>query len=112
MKPLSSKPVRRKRRICTSSSITRTMGEGSLIGIALQLRNGGLCHGQFDRHRCAKSGTLADRADLSAVCGDECIGDPQAETRAAGGRGMALAACETVPDLCLFRGGQTGTLVG
>src|SRR4249920_234300 len=91
--------------------MTRTIGEGSLIGITFQLWYGGLCHRQFDRHRRAKSGTLADGAHLSAIGSDEGIGNPQAKARTAGGRGMAFAACETIPDLCLFYTRQSGALV-
>src|SRR3569623_879933 len=110
-KPLSSKPVRRKRRICTSSSTIRTMGEASFICVAFHLRDGSLRNREFDRQRGAETGPAADRAQFAAVRRDEGAGDPQAESGAADRREMAFAAHETVEDRGLFHVGEAGAFV-
>src|SRR5262245_30663926 len=87
------------------------MGEGSLIGTTLQLRQRVLRYRQFDRNRSTKSGTVAGGADLAVIRADKGARDPEAEPRTARGRGMSLATCETVPNFCRFRGRQSGALV-
>src|SRR5262245_12277486 len=109
--PLSSNPVRRNRRIWISSSTTRTMGEGSLIGTTLQLRQRVLRYRQFDRNRSTKYGTVAGGADLAVIGADKSARDPETESGAACGRGMSLATCKTVPNFCRFGRRQSGALV-
>src|SRR5262249_26470801 len=94
VKPSSSSPARRKRRICTSSSTTRTTGF-SVIGTDLGLAR---CYRKMDRHRAALVHARAHRLELAAVRADEGLGDPQAETRARGGRGVAGAAEEALAE--------------
>ena len=65
-KPSSSRPARRKRRICTSSSITRTTGAGSVIRSGLELGGVG-GERQVDRYRGSLVGAGAVRFDLAAV---------------------------------------------
>ena len=98
VKPSSSRPARRKRRICTSSSTTRTTGLASVIGIDLGLARR-RCERQMDRHRGAVIGAGAHGLDLAAVGGDEGLGDPQAETRARRRRRVARAAEEPLAEL-------------
>src|SRR5665647_2229785 len=110
-KPLSSKPVRRKRRIWVSSSTTSTTGDGSLICVAFHLWNGGLRYREFDRNRRAQTGARTDGGHLTTNGRDKGIGDPQPQAGTAGGSGMAVAAHETVPYFRLFGGGQSAALV-
>src|SRR5512139_699728 len=110
-KPLSSKPVRRKRRIWISSSTTSTIGAGSLICIAFHLRYCGLRHRQVDRNQRSQAGALADGVHLTIIGGDKGIGDPQPQAGAAGGGGVALAAHESVPHFRMFGRGQSSAFV-
>ena len=77
-KPSSSRPARRKRRICTSSSTTRTTGDGSLIGIRLRL---GRVFGQWKVERYGGSliGALACGVDAAAIGGHERLRNPKSE---------------------------------
>src|SRR5262249_43421589 len=110
--PLRSNPVRRNRRIWISSSTTRTMGAGSLIGTTFQLGQRVLRYRQFDRNGSTKSGTVAGGADLAVIGADEGACDPEAESGTARGCGMSLAARETVPNFCGLGSRQSGALVG
>src|SRR5689334_25071081 len=109
-KPLTSKPVRRKRRIWISSSTTSTMGECSFIFFAFHVRDGGLRHRQFDGGGRSEIGSRADGAHAAAVGRDKGIGDPQPEAGAAD-RGVAFAAHEAAPHLRLFGFGEAGAFV-
>src|SRR6202030_962254 len=93
-KPSSSSPARRKRRIWTSSSMTRTTGAGSVIGIGLLLRRVG-CHRQLDGDHGSEIDAVAVGLDPPAVGADEGFGDPQPEAGAGGGGGMAGGAGKT-----------------
>src|SRR5438045_8864613 len=106
-KPSSSRPARRKGRICTSSSTTRTRGAGSVIRTGLDL---GCIRSerQTDRYGGSQIGARAVRLDLAAVGDDESLGDPEPETRARGGTGVARAAEEALTELGLFALGQSG----
>src|SRR6187401_1212221 len=84
-KPLSSKPVRKNRRICTSSSTTRTMGPVSLIGFTFHNAHGRKCDRQFDLNAGAFSGARAVGGDIAAIGGDKRRRDPETEARAFGG---------------------------
>src|SRR5476651_342047 len=110
-KPFNSKPVRKKRRICTSSSTTSTIGDGSFICATFNVLNRGLSHRQFDGHRGAQVGALAGGVHGTTIGQNKGIGDPKPQAEAAGGGGVALAACEAPPHLRLLVGGQTGSLV-
>src|SRR4029077_13455381 len=92
VKPSSSSPALRKRRICTSSSTTRTTGLTSVIGTDLGLARR-CCEGQKDRHRGAVICAGAHGLDLAAIGGDEGFGNPQAQA-GAGGRGRVAGAAE------------------
>src|SRR5207302_10928124 len=80
-KPSSSRPARRKRLICTSSSTTRTTGLVSVIGADLGLARR-RCKRQVDGNRGAAIGARARGLDLAAVGANERLCDPQAETGA------------------------------
>src|SRR5262245_15434902 len=109
-KPSSSRPARRKRRICTSSSTTRTTGLTSVIGSYLGLVRG-RGERQMDRHRAALIDAGAQRLDLAAVGGDERLGDPQTET-GAGCRGSVTSAAEgPLAELRLLLGGEPDAVV-
>src|SRR6202795_3664821 len=101
MKPSSSKPVRRKRRIWISSSTTRTEAGVSLIDIGLQWFGLGR-HRQMDGDRGAAVGAVAFDLDLAAVGGDAGIGDPQPKPGAGRGHLMARPAEEAAADLASF----------
>src|SRR5262245_14488752 len=88
------------------------MGEGSLIGTTLQLRQRVLRYRQFDRNGSTKSGTVACGTDLAVIGTDEGARDPETESRAARGRGMSFTACEAIPNFCRLAGRQSGALVG
>src|SRR4029079_1373549 len=108
----SSNPVRRNRRILISSSTTRTMGAGSLIGTTFQLRQGSLRHRQGNGNGIRSSRPFAGAADLAVIGADESARDPETEAGAARGRGMPLATREAIPDLGCFGGGQSRAFVG
>src|SRR4051794_35917627 len=97
VKPLSSKPVRRKRRICTSSSTTSTIGEGSLICVTFQLRHRSLRHWELDCHQGAAARPLALGLDAARIGGDERARDPKPEPGAADRARVPLAAREPTP---------------
>src|SRR5207237_6644294 len=92
----SSRPARRKRRICTSSSTTRTTGLASVIGTDLRLAR---CKGKVDGHRGPSIGARARGLDLAAVGGDEGLRDPQTETRPRRRGRVAGAAEKPLPEL-------------
>src|SRR4030081_122516 len=104
-KPSSSSPARRKRRIWISSSMTRTTGAGSVIGIGLLLRRVG-CDRQSDGDRASQIDAGAVGLEFSALVADEGCCNPQAEPRAGRGRGVAGAAEEPVAELRAFLVGE------
>src|ERR1700730_6802648 len=106
-KPSSSSPARRKRRIWISSSMTRTTGAGSVIGIGLLLRRVG-CHRKLDGDHGSEIDAGAVGLDPAAVGADERFGDPQAQARAGRGRGVARAAEKPVAELRAFLLRETG----
>src|SRR6185437_5162145 len=109
--PLSSNPVRRKRRIWTSSSTTRTIGEGSLICVTFHLRSGYLPYRQFDRYGGSEICARADCVHFSAIGADEGVGDPKSQSGAVCCGGMTFAAHEAVPHLGPFARREPGALI-
>src|SRR5258708_39522325 len=90
--------LQRKRRICTSSSTTRTTGFSSLIGTDLGFVHG--CgKGQENRHGGALTGARACGLELAAVGAHEGLRDPKAKTRSRGRRRVAGAAKKTFSEL-------------
>ena len=81
------------------------------LSVAFQLRDGRVRHREFDGHRGAETGAIADRAHFAAIGGDKSIGDPETEAGTADRGSVAFAAHEAVPHLRLLGRGETRTLV-
>src|SRR5687767_11948576 len=107
-KPSSSRPARRNRRICTSSSTTRTTGEGSVIGVGLGLRSG---QRQMNGYHSSEVRACAFGLHGSTVGAGEGLRDPQAQAGTGGDGRVASGAKEALADTRLLVLGQAGALV-
>src|SRR5215467_12959587 len=109
-KPSINRKARRKRRIWTSSSMTRTTGAGSFIGAGLELRGFG-CERQIDRNGGSLVGAGAHGLQPAAIGGHEGARDPQSQAGARGGGGGALRPEEALADLRLLVFGEAGAMI-
>src|SRR5262249_4740383 len=97
-KPSISKPARMNRRMCGSSSMTRTAAWDLVMVEVRSLLNGGLVGAHANRNRRAEPESLGLRLQGAAVGGDKAVRNPQTKPRARNQIAMALAAERRLPD--------------